>query len=45
MMPAPVTAVGTASASALQLQRMPKSASRLRPVFSGELLISAVSNR
>lgn len=41
MMPALVTAVETVSASALQLQRTPKSASRLRPVFSGELLISA----
>lgn len=45
MMPALVTAVETASASALQLQHTPTSASRLRPVFSGELLISAVSNR
>lgn len=45
MMPALVTAVEIASASALQLLRMPRSVSRLRPVFSGELLISAVSNR
>lgn len=45
MMPALVTVVEIASASALQLLRTPRSASRLRPVFSGELLISAVSNR
>lgn len=43
MTPAPVTAVETVSASALQSLRTPKSVSRPRPVFSGELPISAVS--
>lgn len=44
MMPALVTVVEIVSASVLQLLRMLKNVPRLRPVFSGELLIYAVSN-
>lgn len=39
-----VTVVEIVSASVLQLLHMLKNVPRLRPVFSGELLIYAVSN-
>lgn len=44
MMPALVTVVETVIASVLLLLHMHKNVPRLRPVFSGEVLIYAVSN-
>lgn len=44
MMPVLVTVVEIVSASVLQLLHTLKNVPRLRPVFSGELLIYAVSN-